>query len=718
MRVAKSHPSQPASRRLLLAAAVALASSPAGALPAGEDREIEEIRVYANPLRPRSDEVAQPVTILSGEDLARRLAPSLGATIDGEPGIHTSYFGPAVGRPIIRGLAGPRVKVLEDGIAALDVSTTSDDHASTVEPFLAEQIEILRGPATVLYGSGAIGGVVNSVSGRIPDRVPDEPLAVRAEVRAGDVADERSGAFRVDGGAGQFAWHVDALQRRTEDFEIPGFAESSAQRAAEALEEEAHGEEDHGEEDHGEEEEQRGSLNNSDLETDALAGGFAWIGDRASVGFAVSRFETDYGLPGGGHAHEEAHGEEEHEGEAHAEEEGEEEGDVRIEMRQTRYDFDFGLQEPLPGFEALRLRAAFNDYRHVEIEPNGEVATLFENEATEARLEMLNAPLAGFTGAFGLQYENRDFDASGEEAFVSPVEREVIALFAYQQQQYGDFRLELGARAERVDYEPEVASSEAFNPFSLSAGGTWAMVPSVSVALQIDLASRAPEVEELFADGPHLATQTFEVGNADLDEEQALNASFTVNGRFERFSASLSLYRSEFRDYIYLADTGLEEDALPVRQWSQGDARISGAELEVNVPLLEGPTSVDLRLTGDMVRARLDDTPPLGNRNLPRIPARRLGLTLDAARGPVAGELSYTRVMRQDETSASEFDTPAYSMLSAYVGWHMDFSRSHLELFLQGDNLLDEDARLHTSFLKESAPLPGRGFQGGVRFSF
>lgn len=699
----------PGSRRLLLAAAVALASSPTVALETGEAREIEEIRVYANPLRPSSEEVAQPVTILSGEALARRLAPSLGATIDGEPGIHTSYFGPAVGRPIIRGLAGPRVKLLEDGIGALDVSTTSNDHASTVEPFLAEQIEVLRGPATVLYGSGALGGVVNTVTGRIPDRVPDEPLAVRAEVRAGDVADERSGAFRADGGAGQFAWHLDALQRRSNDYDIPGFAESSAQRAAEALE--AAELEGGGGGEAGEEEEQRGSLNNSDLETDALSGGLAWIGDRARLGFAISRFETDYGLPGG-HVEEEG-------GEAGGEaEEGEEEGDVRIEMRQTRYDVDFGLLQPLPGFEELRLRAAFNDYRHVEIEPSGETGTLFENEAVEARLELLNAPIGGFAGAVGLQYEYRDFFASGEEAFVSPVEREAIALFTWQQRDYGDFRLELGARAERVDYEPEVASSETFNPFSLSAGGTWAMVPSLSVALQVDLAARAPEVEELFADGPHLATQTFEVGNADLDSEQAVNVNFTVDGRFEHFSASLSLYRSEFDDFIYLADTGLEEDGLPVRQWTQGDARISGAELEVNVPLLEGPTAVDLRLTGDMVRGRLDDTPALGNKDLPRIPARRIGVTLDAARGPVAGELSFTRVLRQDDTSMNEFDTPAYDMLSAYIGWHMDVGRSHLELFLQGDNLLDQDARLHTSFLKETAPLPGRGFQGGVRVSF
>jgi iron complex outermembrane receptor protein len=696
-----------ASPRLLLAISVAAASLPAAAIsPSSDDEErVEEIRVHAHPIRARSDEVAQPVTILSGEALTRRLAPSLGETVDGQPGIHSSYFGPAVGRPVIRGLSGPRVKVLEDGIAAMDASTTSGDHATSVEPFLADRIEILKGPATVLYGSGAIGGVVNAVSGRVPDRVPDAPLEIRAEVRAGDVADERSAAFRADGGGGRIAWHLDALTRHTDEFEIPGRAESAALRQAEAAEadhDEAH-----------EEDAASGVLPNSDLDTESFSSGLGWIGDDVRIGYAVNRFETGYGLPGG-HGHGE-----EHEGEHEEEEGGEhEEGDVRIELVQSRHDLQLAWTEPFAGIDELRFRGAWNDYRHEEIEGNGEIGTRFDNEAFEGRLELLNAPVAGFAGALGLQYESRDFSAVGEEAFVVPVERDALAAFLYQARSMGTVRVDFGTRAEWVELDPENGSPESFDVFSLAGGVVWQAAPNLSVALQADLAGRAPQLEELFSDGPHLATDTFEVGDPDLDVERALNLTFTVDAEFERFSTRVSLYRTEFSDFIHLRDTGLEEDGLPVRQWTQGDARFTGAEASVLVPLLETATLLDLRITGDLVRARLDDAPAGGSDHLPRIPPARLAAALEFSHGALAGEVSLTRVMRQDETADLELPTDAWTDLDLYLGWHLDFGRSHVELFARGSNLLDVEQRAHTSFLKDRAPLPGRSLQAGVRYTF
>ncbi|HSG87812.1 MAG TPA: TonB-dependent receptor [Pseudomonadales bacterium] len=686
-------------------APAALAMEASAATPT--DARIEEVRVFAHSLRPTSREVAQPVSVLSGEALARRVAPSLGATVDSEPGIHSSYFGPAVGRPVIRGLSGPRVKLLEDGIAAMDVSTTSDDHATSVEPFLAEQIEILKGPATVLYGSGAIGGVVNSVSGRIPQAAPEKAMSLKAEARVGDVADESSLAVRADGGSEQFAWHLDALSRQTDDFDVPGFVESEALRDAEAAEAAETGGD--------APEEARGSLPNSDLDTEVLSAGFAWFGERVQIGAAVSRYQNEYGLPGG-HPHEEAH-EEEHEAE-----EEEEEGDVRIELDQTRYDLQIGVAEPLPGFDALRLRGAFNDYRHVEIEGSGEVGTLFENESVEARLELLNAPIAGFTGAVGLQVEDRDFRATGEEAFVVPVQRDAQALFVYQQRQFVvggvDLGLDLGLRGERVAYDPDAGRDTDFDAFSFALGGVWALTDDISLALQTDIARRAPELEELYANGPHLATRTFEIGRADLDEEQALNATLTLDASFEWFETVVSVYRTDFSDFIHLRDTGLEEEGLPVRVWTQGDARVSGAEAELIVHVLESATTVDLRVVGDLVRARLENPPAGEDADLPRIPAGRLGLGLEFTRGSLAGEIGVTRVFRQTDTAAFETATDAYTMVDVFLGWHLNTGRGHVELFLQGDNLLDVEARAHTSFLKDFAPLPGRSLQAGVRLEF
>ncbi|MEE4361438.1 MAG: TonB-dependent receptor [Pseudomonadales bacterium] len=688
-----------ASALLALLPVVSLAAT-APSSPDGGPEEVETIRVFANPVRPPSGEVAQPVEVLYGEELARRLAPSLGETVAREPGIQTSYFGPAVGRPIIRGLAGPRVKLLENGVGVLDASTTSDDHAVGVEPFLADQIEILKGPATVLYGSGAIGGVVNTVSGRLPDRIPDRPVTLRGEVRGGDVADERTALLRMDGAAGQLVFHGDGVMRDTGNYAIPGSAESAALEALEEEEEGGHMED---------EAAPRGRLQNSDLDGESLSFGLGWIGEGWQLSGAVNRYQAEYGLPGG-HAHE-------HEEEG-AEEEEEEEGDVRINLDQTRYDLQLAISEPLPGFEALRLRGAWNNYRHTEVEPSGEIGTLFEIDAFEGRLEAVNAPVAGFTGAVGLQYEDKDFSATGEEAFVIPVEREALAAFLYQTRALGAGQLELGARAERVDYAPSEGSDDSFDVGSLALGVSHPLGEYLGVALQLDLATRAPDIEELYANGPHLATQTFEIGDRNLDREQATNLSLTLDAELERLSARVSVYATRFADFIYLRDLGFEEDGLPARQWSQADAVFSGAEAEVVYSILdEGPTTLDLRLLGDVVRAELDDAPVGIDEELPRIPAARLGAGIEFTRGPFAGELSWMRYLDQDEVPTFELPTDGFDMVSAYLGYHLDRGDRHLELFLRANNLLDEEARLATSFLKDRAPLPGRALEAGLRFT-
>ncbi|MBL6716943.1 MAG: TonB-dependent receptor [Pseudomonadales bacterium] len=706
------------SLRLSLLTASMLAAQAAQAAPApvhspdGEAR-LEELVVYASPLRARSDEVAQPVEILSGEALARQLGANLGETVARLPGIQTSYFGPAVGRPVIRGLADSRVKILQDGVGALDASSTSGDHAVAVEPFLADQIEILKGPATVLYGSGAIGGVVNTVTGRLPEQAGEDGYALRGEVRGGDVADERTALLRFDGTRGPWQVHLDGVLRDTNDFEIPGATESAAMIAEEAAEAAEAGEVfDLGEL-------ERGTLPNSSLDTEALSGSVNWIGDRVQVGVSLERFQTEYGLPGGhAHHHEEAHHDE---GEAHAEGEEhgeEEEGGVRINLDQTRVDFHLAVSQPFAGVEQLRLRVADVDYRHVEIEPTGEVGTRFENDGLEARLELLNAPLLGFSGAFGVHLEDKAFSAEGAEAFVIPVDREAAALFAYQARALGAGNLELGARLEQVDYDPSVGQSRDFDLFALSAGYAQPLSERWSLAVQGDIAERAPELEALYSNGAHLATQTFELGNDGLKEERAHNLSVTVDGTFEALELRGSVYVTDFDAFLYLQDLGTVEDGLPARQWSQGDARFTGAEGEAVFHLLENEgLSVDLRLTGDVVRARLDKAEANGNRELPRIPAARLGGALEFATVRWGGELSAQRYFDQDDAPTFALPAEGFWMVNAYLARHFERGEQHGEVFLRGRNLLNEEARLATSFLKDLAPLPGRGFELGLRFA-
>ena len=710
-------------RLSLLSSALFLASTaqaaPASVHSPDGEATLEEIRVYASPVRPRSNEVAQPVEILSGEALARQLGANLGETVARLPGVQTSYFGPAVGRPIIRGLAGARVKILQDGVGVLDASSTSGDHAVAVEPFLADQIEILKGPATVLYGSGALGGVVNTVTGRLPEQAGEDGYALRGEVRGGDVADERTALLRFDGTKGPWQFHLDGVMRDTNDFEIPGATESAAMIAEEAAEAAEAGEV------LDLDELERGTLPNSSLDTEALSGSLNWIGDRVQVGVSVERFQTEYGLPGGHahhdeeHAEEEPHDEEAHEEEAHEEEaHEEEEGGVRINLDQTRVDAHLALLAPFPGVEQLRVRVADVDYRHVEAEPTGEVGTRFENDGLEARLELLNAPLAGFTGAFGLQLEDKRFSAEGAEAFVIPVDREAMALFAYQARSLGDGRLELGARLETVDYDPSRGAARDFDLFSLSAGYAQPLAEGWSFAVQADVAERAPELEALYSNGAHLATQTFEVGDDTLGEERAANLSLTVDGTVGEVELRVSTYLTEFSDFLYLEDRGVPMEGFPLRQWTQDDARFYGAEGEALVHLLESDgLSLDVRLTGDWVRARLDSAPAGGNSELPRIPAARLGGALEFATQRWGGELSAQRYFDQDDVPTFALPTDGFWMVNAYVARHFERGEQHGEVFLRGRNLLNEEARLATSFLKDLAPLPGRGFELGLRFA-
>lgn len=725
-------------RRSPLFLALALAST--GAL-AQDDARHDEVKdmtaivVRATPIKRTAEDLTRPVEVLAGERLDEAKANSLGETVSRLPGVQSSYFGPGVGRPIIRGLDGARVQVLSDGLSSGDVSTVSTDHAVSIEPFLADQIEVLKGPATLLYGSGAIGGAVNVVEGRIPEAVTAEPLQGRAELRAGSVNDEKTGMVRLDGtsASGNLVFHFDALHRETGDYDIPGFAESAHLR-----DEHGHGEEEgEGHEEHAEESEVHGRLPGSFVRTDSGALGVSYVGERGFLGVGYSLFNTRYGVPG--HVHSED--EHDHEEEEEHDHEHEEHGGVHIVMDQRRTEVRGGLDD-LGAFESLRVKLAHNDYTHTEYEGE-EVGTVFDNDTVEGRVELVHRPWGGWQGAFGLQWAQRDFSAVGEEAFVPDSESRDAGLFWIAERAFGSVNLELGLRHDqnKVDVDAgAIGPSRDFDATSVSAAARWNLSDALHLSFGLDRAQRSPTAEELYSNGLHVATQSFEFGNPDLDVETANRAEVGLHWHRGPLRVGASLYHVRYSDFVYLADTGIVDGGTPVHVWNQGDARFTGGELDAEWTFLEGDTGAwSVRAFGDVVRGKLtgsgtrevEVSVPHGDHshdyvadialdgNLPRIAPSRLGTELRWEGGAWRAGIGAIRYARQDDVAEFEESTPGYTLMHANLAWHLDTAAGNaLELFVNGHNLLDEEARAHTSFLKDLAPLPGRCVTAGVRVLF
>ncbi|MGI9295139.1 MAG: TonB-dependent receptor, partial [Pseudomonadales bacterium] len=667
-----------------------------------------------------------PFAVLDGDELRSAQAATIGETLTRLPSVHTTSFGQAVGRPVIRGLEGARVKILEDRIDTLDVSITSPDHATTIDPFIAESIEVYMGPSTLVYGSGASGGVVDVHTGRIPHSVP-ETTSARFEVRGADNGDRSTAAGRIDTGTGKFAFHADGFYRDADDYDIPGYAESSRLRALE--EEEEHEGDEHGD-DHGDDhdnheegEEVRGTLPGSFLETYGGAIGASYIGDNGFFGLAVSRYESNYGLPG--HAHDHHHESEEHEGEEHdehegeehdeheGEEHGEEEGTAELDLEQTRVDLEWGQQLGAAGLDSLNLRIGYNDYEHVEFEPNGESGTKFELEGYEGRLEVVHSEWAGITGSAGIQASSTEFSALGEEAFVQPVDTESLGAFYVGQTAWGYLAVEGGLRLEHVEHDPAIADSESFNLFSGSLGFIQPLSDSWQLTGQLDYSSRAPIAIELFADGAHLATQSYEIGDPDLEEERASNVSIGMNYQSERWLLALNAYYTEFEGFIYEQATGEELDDLPVLQRQQEDASLYGADAMARWQALSWDRgALSLNASVDTVRGKLDEGE---NRNLPRIPPLRWSVGASLNWAGLVAEMGYTRVEEQDDTAELELITDAYDDVHVSLVYGIELRKSQVEFFVNGKNLTDDEQRLHTSFIKDLAPQPGRTIEAGVR---
>ncbi|MGD8325061.1 MAG: TonB-dependent receptor, partial [Gammaproteobacteria bacterium] len=520
---------------------------------------IEEVVVTATPRDVATTDLAQSVTVLAGEELDRTRSSNLGETLESQLGMSASYFGTGASRPIIRGLAGARVRTMEDGIDSMDVSTVSVDHAVSIDPLVARQIEIFRGPTTLLYGSGAVGGVINTVTSRIPEAAPEDGLDAALEVRGDTVSNDRTGAVALDGGGSGFAWHFDGARRSTDDYEIPGFAEHEH---AEEHEEEHH-------------DEVAGILENSDLELTSYAAGGSWLGDNAFFGVSFSGFDTQYGVPGHAHEHEGEEEEEEHEEEV-----------VRIDLEQTRFDLKGSWSELGGALEGVSLHFGRNDYEHVELEGDA-IGTRFINEAWEGRLEFLHAPVGMWNGAFGLQISERDFSAIGDEAFVPPVETSTYGLFALEQLDMQQWSVSLGARYETQEHAPTGAPSVDDAAISFSVAAVREFAGGHALALNMASAERLPVAEELFANGPHLASGAIQIGDSTLGVETSRHVDIGFRKSTGDMNWSITAFMTDYDDFIFLRDTGVEDpdEALPIFEFSQQDAEFRGLEAELFRPI-------------------------------------------------------------------------------------------------------------------------------------
>lgn len=650
------------------------------------------ITVAAYPLGLDTESMALPALVLDGNALVERRQSTLGDTLNGLPGVHSDTFGGGASRPVIRGQTAPRIKVLVDGSELMDASAISPDHAVATEPLLAQRIEVLRGPATLLYGGGAIGGVVNVVDRRIPTAIPERGVQAEAEIRGATGTGERSGAVGITAGTGEFAVRVEGMKRRSDDYEVPDW---TSKRLAGSYSEAS-----------------QGTL------------GLSWITPRGYVGVAFTYLDSKYGLPGhqhefeschphgthlhcgghGHHGHGDGHDDHDHDHDHH-------DDPPYVKLRSKRVDVRAEYAEPFAGFEKIRFRGGLTDYRHQEIE-GGEVGTTFKNRGYDARLELEHKPIYGWRGVIGLQNAFSDFSAAGAEAFLPRSDTQSTGLFLLEEYRLADWRFEVGARHDwqRVSPEgnhPRVSQSGT----SLSAAAIWAFAPQYSVALSLSRSQRLPNAQELYADGVHLATNTYEIGNPDLGKETSHNIDLTLRKHEGDTTFSVSAFHNRIKHYIY-ANTLDQYEDFRLIEYTQHDAEFTGIEGEVRHQFNK---VFSAGVFGDYVRGRLTG----GDGNLPRIPAARLGVRADATWRQWSGGVEYARVFRQNDIASYESSTAGYDMVNAVVSYrHALNTDTAYEIYLRGTNLLDKLAYNHASFISRAAPLAGRSVLLGVRVTY
>lgn len=682
-----------------------------------DETVMEIVDVTALPWHVSQMESAAPVSVLRGDALRDQQAATLGDTLGKQVGVHSSYYGPVAGTPIIRGLSGPRVLVAQNGLDVGDVSRSGPDHAVTGEATIARQIEILRGPATLFYGSGAVGGVVNVVDDRIPQ---DADTFGQWQLEYNGANNEPVVQGSVNTGVGDFAVHADGFWREADDLEIPGYAE--AQPDGDGT---------------------YGVLESSAYDSQGATIGGSYLMESGFAGVSVGRLERTYGIPG--HSHD---------GVA-----------VQAELEQNRLQFvsEYSFDHDI--LAEARLRYGYTDYQHRELEGDA-IGTVFTNELHEARLELFHQPFAEWRGALSLHVKHEDTAADGEEAFTPPSVTDMWALALMEEKHFGDWLVQLGARVERIEVDASDVRldgdgdrgfyhiEQAFTPYSLSLGTVWDFTEGYNLAVSLSHSQRAPSTTESLSLGPHLGAGSYEVGaifefaaneSGDWvvnfsDRALGMETANNIDISLRKFSGDVGFVVGAFYnrvdDFYYARATGLEteseheheheheheehaheedghdehdDELLPVYQFTPADAELYGAEAELHWQVYAPLT---LRVTTDYTHATLRS-----GGNLPRIPPLRAGFAADYVAGPWKIDASASHYFDADDTATLETKTEGYTWVDAEVSYGFSLL-GDARVYLRGDNLLNETARVHSSFIKDIAPRAARSVSAGIRTTF
>ena len=680
---------------LLFAAGAAAQSANEAATVAAEPKKLEEIVVTGNPLR--DTDVVAPVSVLAGPELFLKRGTTLGETLSGMPGVSNSSFGPNAGRPVIRGLDGDRVRILSNSGASFDASNVSFDHNPTIDPLAIERVEVLRGPSALLYGGTAIGGVVNIIDNRIP-RETIKGIGGTFESRFGGAEKERGYSALVEGGNGQFALHADGFLRDTDNYKVPASAGLGARIANSA----------------------------SRSEGGAIGGSFTF--DRGYVGVSQSEYKTRYGTVA--------------------------EANVTIDMKQSRTTFNGEIGKLGNIIDSVSLRGGRTDYKHVELEGQ-EVGTQFTNKGSDYRIEMRHAQMGPFAGMVGIQGESFKFAALGREAFVPDTSTRNQAVFAYEEIKLEAWKISFGARAEKNRIASAGAGSsgidrfgaateKTFNVSSFSAGVLFKVDSTTSITGNVARSQRGPAFYELYANGPHIATAAYELGDANLRQEKSTALDLGVQwkwGASGKSSARLGVFANWFDNFIALRRSGIDRDnegnagvtdcgdgtsvqslcaagILPEFRYQGVKARLTGFEAEAKVRLVDQPYTLDLEMKSDLTRAQdLTNAEPL-----PRIAPLRFSTAALYASGPWALRTEIEYAAKQSRVPANDLlgATASHTLVNAAVLYTLKLPNASALFFLKANNLGDRKAYSASSIdtVRALAPLPGRGVKVGVQLSF
>jgi iron complex outermembrane receptor protein len=657
-----------------------------------EVQKLATIQIKAHPLERNAADFAVSDQVIEQKDLTEKSA-TLGEALSGEVGVHSNQFGAGSSRPVIRGQEGARVKVLQNASENIDVSTLSPDHAVTVDPLLAKKIEIIQGPSTLLYGAGTVGGLVNVTDSKIPTQMPENNYEGNVGLRYNSGSDEKLASAGVIVGLGdQVALRVEGLKRDANDYIAPDYV-------------------------HEGEKERR--VDNTFAQGQTVNLGLSWIYDRGFTGISYSNRQDQYGLPGHSHEYESCHlhglslhcgDHDPDDGHDHEHEEHAHDAGPWIDLKSERYDFRTELDDPFAGFKKIRAQASYTDYQHDEIE-EGNIATRFKNKGYDGRLELLHNPIGAWEGVIGAQYGQQKLALTGEEVFLAPNTTQKWSVFGLEHAQFNDVHVELAARAEQQQIEIEDSSKKDFDgsAFSVSGAANWAFAPNYKLSLVASHQQRLPLAQELYANGGHFATNTYELGNDQLSKEKSNNLELGFHYEHDQFDYHIHVYQNWFDDYIYAQTLDRYKDFRLV-QYTQDQAKFYGAEAEASYQI---SPIYKIGVFGDYVRGKID------NDNAPRVPAGRLGTKVNADFGDgFSGSAEYSHVFQQDKIAAYETDTQSYNLLNLGVAYDGQYGRAgDYRIFLNANNLLDDQVYQHASFLS-TIPQVGRNFTVGVNLSF